>query len=127
MTRPRALALAVVWVGNDKNEPTGLYGATGAMKVWSALFKKLPSRPLQVTDTGLEYAWISPHRFATTDEGCGGARRYAFVAGFLPESHDGCGRGGESAEDRSWLDWFFRREQREDERAADDDATRLPE
>ena len=29
--------LAVVWVGNDQNKPTGLYGATGAMRVWSAL------------------------------------------------------------------------------------------
>ena len=39
--------LAVVWVGNDENEPTGLYGATGAMRVWSALFTKLPTAPLQ--------------------------------------------------------------------------------
>src|SRR5690606_12141741 len=35
--------LAVVWVGNDKNEMTGLYGATGAMRVWSGIFARLPS------------------------------------------------------------------------------------
>ena len=44
--------LAVVWVGNDQNEPTGLYGATGAMRVWSALFTKLPSAPLNVGSAG---------------------------------------------------------------------------
>ena len=99
--------LAVVWVGNDGNEQTGLFGSTGAMKVWSALFTKLPSAPLAPGEDGLEYAWVSPYRFARTDEGCGDARRYAFVAGFTPESYDGCGMrdGGESA-DRSWRDWF---------------------
>ncbi|MGH8074546.1 MAG: penicillin-binding protein 1B, partial [Lysobacter sp.] len=30
--------LAVVWVGNDDNKPTGLYGSTGGMRVWSNLF-----------------------------------------------------------------------------------------
>lgn len=116
--------LAVVWVGNDKNEPTGLYGSSGAMKVWSALFAKLPSEPLRVGDAGLEYAWISPHRFATIDEGCSGARRYAFVAGFLPSSHDGCGFGGDSSE-RSWLDWFrFGGDDRDEQEPVQDDDRR---
>ena len=34
----------VVWVGNDENKSTGLYGATGAMRVWSVLFRKLLSQ-----------------------------------------------------------------------------------
>ena len=91
--------LAVVWVGNDQNEPTGLYGATGAMRVWSALFTKLPSAPLNVGSAGLEYGWVDAATFATTEENCEGARRYAFVAGFLPPEHVSC-------VDRSWLDWF---------------------
>jgi penicillin-binding protein 1B len=91
--------LAVVWVGNDQNEPTGLYGATGAMRVWSALFTKLPSAPLNVGTEGLEYGWVDANTFATTEENCEGARRYAFVAGFLPPEHVSC-------VERSWLDWF---------------------
>jgi penicillin-binding protein 1B len=91
--------LAVVWVGNDQNEPTGLYGSTGAMRVWSALFTKLPSAPLNVGTGGLEYGWVDAATFATTEENCEGARRYAFVAGFLPPEHVSC-------VERSWLDWF---------------------
>jgi penicillin-binding protein 1B len=91
--------LAVVWVGNDKNEPTGLYGSTGAMRVWSALFTQLPSAPLNVGAAGLEYGWVDANTFATTEENCEGARRYAFVAGYLPPEHVSC-------VERSWLDWF---------------------
>jgi penicillin-binding protein 1B len=74
--------LAVVWVGNDQNQPTGLYGATGAMRVWSGIFSRLPSAPLKVADKGLDWQWIMQSR--STDSGCPGARRFAFVAGFAP-------------------------------------------
>jgi penicillin-binding protein 1B len=74
--------LAVVWVGNDKNEMTGLYGATGAMRVWSGIFSRMPTAPLQVADKGLDWQWIVGSH--TTDSGCPGARRFPFVAGFAP-------------------------------------------
>ncbi len=107
--------LAVVWVGNDRNEPTGLYGSTGAMRVWSSLFTKLPSAPLDVGMQGLEWGWVDAEVYATTEQDCEGARRYAFVAGYLPPEHVSCRRN-------RWLDWFRfgdddrreRREQRED-------------
>jgi penicillin-binding protein 1B len=82
--------LAVVWVGNDANEPTGLYGATGAMRVWSGLFKRLPSTPLKVSSQGLEWAWVDTERFAVTDEDCPRARRFVFVQGYLPEDYERC-------------------------------------
>jgi len=82
--------LAVVWVGNDQNQPTGLYGATGAMRVWSALFRKLPSRPLSISNDGLQWIWVDDDEFARTDSGCAGARQYAFVDGFAPEEFRGC-------------------------------------
>lgn len=91
--------LAVVWVGNDQNQPTGLYGATGAMKVWSALFRRLPTRPLSVGGDGIEWAWLDASEYATTEEGCPGARRAAFVSGYLPPEHKTC-------QESSWLDWF---------------------
>jgi penicillin-binding protein 1B len=91
--------LAVVWVGNDKNEPTGLYGATGGMRVWSELFRKLPTEPLKVSGQGIEWAWVDGRDFATTEAGCAGARRVAFVAGYLPPEHKTC-------QQSSWLDWF---------------------
>lgn len=74
--------LAVVWVGNDKNEMTGLYGATGAMRVWSGLFSRLPSAPLQLGGKGIDWQWVLQSE--STDADCPGARRFAFVAGFAP-------------------------------------------
>jgi penicillin-binding protein 1B len=74
--------LAVIWVGNDQNQPTGLYGATGAMRVWSGIFSRLPSAPLEVSNKGLDWQWVAGSH--TTDAGCPGARRIPFVAGFAP-------------------------------------------
>lgn len=91
--------LAVVWVGNDENKTTGLYGATGAMKVWSSLFSKLPTQPLTVSGEGIEWAWLDATDYATTEENCPNARRAAFVSGYLPKEHKTC-------VESSWLDWF---------------------
>ncbi|RMH93505.1 penicillin-binding protein 1B [Lysobacter pythonis] len=74
--------LAVIWVGNDDNKPTGLYGSTGAMRVWSGIFSKLPSRALEVGDEGLDWQWVSGS--GATDASCPGARRFAFVSGYAP-------------------------------------------
>ena len=99
--------LAVIWIGNDKNEPTGLYGATGAMRVWSQLFRKLPSRPLRISGDGMEWAYLDALRFATTEEYCPGARHAVFIAGYLPTEHVPCGDPpADETKDGSWLDWF---------------------
>ena len=79
--------LAVIWVGNDQNQPTGLYGATGAMKVWSGIFSRLPTAPLQVADKGLDWQWVA--QSSSTEASCPSARRFAFVAGFAP-AHQQC-------------------------------------
>jgi penicillin-binding protein 1B len=92
--------LAVVWVGNDANEPTGLYGATGAMKVWSGLFAKLPSAPLKVSTEGLEWAWVDAEKFAVTDRDCPQARQFVFVEGYLPDEYERC----PMARFRDWFD-----------------------
>ncbi|GAB1594433.1 penicillin-binding protein 1B [Lysobacter claricitrinus] len=74
--------LAVIWVGNDQNKTTGLYGATGAMRVWSALFAHLPSAALKVPDDGLDWQWVAGNN--TTDPGCPGSDRFPFVPGYAP-------------------------------------------
>ena len=74
--------LAVVWVGNDQNKATGLYGATGAMRVWSGLFSRLPSAPLRIEGRGIDWQWVTGGN--STDADCPGADRIAFVAGFAP-------------------------------------------
>jgi penicillin-binding protein 1B len=83
--------LAVVWMGRDDNKPTGLYGATGSLKVWQELFRKLPSRPLSAAPgEGLEMGWINPQTGKRTDPSCQGARQLPFAAGFQPDQEEGC-------------------------------------
>lgn len=104
--------LAVVWMGNDHNQPTGLYGASGAMRVWSGIFKKLPTTPLRVSTKGLEWQWVAEGSNTVTDEGCAGARRLPFVAGYSP-AYVACAPElppeEEAAEEEGgggWRSWF---------------------
>ena len=82
--------LAVVWIGRDDNKPTGLWGATGALQAWIALFAELPSAPLTPSQEGLELAWVDPTSGARTQAQCQGARELPFVAGQLPRESKGC-------------------------------------
>ena len=114
--------LAVAWVGNDDNKSTGLYGATGGMRVWSDLFGRLPSAPLEVDNEGLEWSWIT--RSFSSEPSCPGARRFPFVKGYVPAfetcvqaappdpyGEDGYEDNGDGTRRRSWLEIFgFRRE-----------------
>ncbi|HEX5756130.1 MAG TPA: penicillin-binding protein 1B [Arenimonas sp.] len=95
--------LGVIWVGNDQNQKTGLTGASGALRVWSTLFSKLPTGPLHGGDEGIEWGWVDAEQYATTEDSCPGARRYPFVAGFLPPDHVSC-------IERRWFDWFRNRD-----------------
>lgn len=116
--------LAVIWVGNDQNAPTGLYGATGAMRVWSGIFSRLPSAPLKVANKGLDWQWVQGG--ASTDAGCPDARQFAFVAGFAPpyqactyadpyyQPQEGEGAEGDAGNSgggwRSWFGWGDRQD-----------------
>ncbi|UHQ19816.1 penicillin-binding protein 1B [Lysobacter sp. KIS68-7] len=97
--------LAVIWVGNDQNQPTGLYGATGGMRVWSGIFSRLPSKPLDIAGKGLDFQWVSGSNVTSAD--CPGARRFAFVAGFQP-AFAPCTVEQQATEEQgsNWRDWF---------------------
>jgi len=113
--------LAVVWMGNDQNEQTGLFGATGAMRVWSGLFSRLPSSPLRVPGKGLDWQWVQANGTWLTDADCPGARRLPFVAGATPpytscapaygepEAGEGDG-GGQTRDNEGFWQRLFRRD-----------------
>ncbi|MEO7936614.1 MAG: penicillin-binding protein 1B [Dokdonella sp.] len=82
--------LGVIWVGRDDNKPTGLYGSTGALKVWIDLFKRLPVEPLAPSDEGIERVWIDPENGRLSDSVCSGARELPFIAGYAPTDREGC-------------------------------------
>ncbi|UXI67521.1 penicillin-binding protein 1B [Tahibacter amnicola] len=83
--------LAVAWVGRDDNKPTGLYGSTGALRIWMALFQKLPTRPLDIPmDQGIELVWIDPASGQRTQQDCDQARQLPFLAGYAPSEEKSC-------------------------------------
>jgi penicillin-binding protein 1B len=82
--------LAVIWIGRDDNKPTGLWGATGALQAWIALFRKLPSAPFNLPQDGIDRAWVDPESGARTDAQCHGARELPFMTGFAPQQTTGC-------------------------------------
>ncbi len=116
--------LAVVWVGSDDNRDTGLYGATGAMRIWAALMAKLPTTPLRLDlSEDPQMAWVDPQLQQGTDPDCTGARQLPFIRGYEPIAYGGCGvddwferdardaADGEAGRDqprkrRTLLDWF---------------------
>src|SRR5690606_17619263 len=88
----------------DQNEQTGLYGATGAMRVWSQMFSRLPTAPLRVDGKGLE--WASVVATHSTDADCAGARRFAFAEGYAPPWQP-CYREPPPVEEGGgWREWF---------------------
>ncbi|HJU26729.1 MAG TPA: penicillin-binding protein 1B [Rhodanobacteraceae bacterium] len=83
--------LGVVWVGRDDNKPTGLWGATGALRVWRSVFEKLPTQPLATSlGDGIDFAWVDPQSGEGTESECPGARQYPFIAGYAPPVQDHC-------------------------------------
>ena len=38
--------IAVSWVGHDDNSPAGVTGGNAAMRLWAALFRQLPLKPV---------------------------------------------------------------------------------
>lgn len=82
--------LAVAWIGRDDNQVTGLWGATGGLQAWIALFHHLPSAPLTLPLDGLDQVYVNPLNGQRIDAQCAGARELPFMSGFAPQDTDHC-------------------------------------
>ena len=82
--------LAVVWVGRDDNKVTGLWGRTGGLQAWIALFRALPSAPFVLPQEGLEMAWVDVESGQATQADCPRARQLPFAAGTIPAGTEHC-------------------------------------
>jgi penicillin-binding protein 1B len=81
--------VAVAWVGRDDNKPTGLSGASGALRVWGDLMKDLAPGPLRlVAPDTVQVEWV----------GCDTPTKVPFIAGHAPSPGQGCQAGGASTE-----------------------------
>lgn len=80
---------AVAWVGRDDNKPTGLTGATGAMRVWAATMAGISTNPLQPQppdNIDWYYADISAGKILSRECGKDRGSLLPFIrGGLLPE------------------------------------------
>jgi penicillin-binding protein 1B len=97
--------LAVVWLGQDDNQPLGLTGAGGAMVVWGELMRAMESQPLVLTaPPGIEWAWVDPQRQTRARPGSAAAAYLPFMAGSTPAQQvRQVPVAGEKQDSRSWL------------------------
>lgn len=83
--------LIVVWLGRDDNEPTGLSGASGALKVWGDIMKAINSEPLRLSlPAGVELASVDPQTQMRLEPGCPAAVELPFIKGSAPQDYAPC-------------------------------------
>ncbi len=102
--------VAVAWVGRDDNEPTGLTGASGALRLWGRVLERLDTAPLvPVVPEGVVSAWLEPDPPRRSAAGCPGAVQLPVPETALPVETSACRRdaeGGVSLGD--WIRGLFR-------------------
>ncbi len=83
--------LAVVWVGNDDNQPTQLTGASGALTVWRDIIARVGAQPLEpVQPPGVEWLWIDPVSGLRAGEGCTNRLQLPFLSDSAPTEYAPC-------------------------------------
>ncbi len=83
--------VAVVWVGRDDNEPTGLTGSSGAMRIWGELMARLPLRPLELLPPeGIEWARVDRDSGLIANDRCERSDWLPFVRGSEPRQQAPC-------------------------------------
>jgi len=82
--------LAVVWVGRDDNKPTGLTGASGALKVWTDLFKLSSAKSIELgSPNGIVYAY-QPKGLFGRFKSCKEQKLVPFYQSDIPADYEIC-------------------------------------
>jgi penicillin-binding protein 1B len=74
--------VAVTWVGRDDNQPTGLTGSSGALRVWASAMKKLDTQSLQpLQPDHVEWSLTDIESGKLLDEQCKSGMWLPFISG----------------------------------------------
>jgi len=83
--------LMVSWLGVDENKPTGLTGASGALKIWIDIMKNIPTQPIVFNSSdNVEYIAIDPNSNKRIDASCSNAIFLGVQRDAVPEQQSAC-------------------------------------
>lgn len=84
--------VVVAWVGRDDNQPTGLTGGTGALRVWGEIMANIDSQPLpDFPPEGIAMIRVDRYNGRLAPKGCERALSLPFDATALPNKTSDCG------------------------------------
>ena len=85
--------LTVVWLGDDDNQPIGLTGSSGALRVWADIMDKIDDDAIKLSvDPDLEWAYVNETTGGKSEEGCESSALLPFIKGTQPEFTSNCQR-----------------------------------
>ncbi len=111
--------VAVVWVGRDDNQPSGLTGSSGALTVWGEMMKNIQPEPLQpVVPEDIEMVNVDPVSGLRYNDNCQAGVLLPFIKGSEPTEISACAftsadtqktgaEPGIKQEKKNWLQRIF--------------------
>lgn len=106
-----AAHVAVVWMGTDDNQATGLTGSSGALLLWGDIFTRMQPASLVFDNSDdLAVHWVDPKSRLLTQAQCPDAMQLAFLPGTAPNESINCSTGIRSKIENTvkWFKGLFR-------------------
>lgn len=99
--------LGVVWIGKDNNDPMGLTGSAGALRVWADIFQNInPQSSALTKPMEIETALIDTESGLIGDSDCDDTVTLPFIKGSVPVEVAPCAGGGGSSRG-GWFKGLF--------------------
>jgi penicillin-binding protein 1B len=102
--------LAIVWVGRDDNQSTGLTGAAGALMVWGQMMATLDPEPLTPPmPESIELVRVDTKTGLRADSGCSDTVEIPYVRGSAPTEMAPCSGRSPVQSIKNWFRRLFER------------------